>query len=53
VRWPAWLSAQPLGDAPPWFWWAVGLAGGAIGWLWFDLLVNWRWVLAWLTGAGK
>jgi hypothetical protein len=51
VRWPAWLSEQPLGPMPAWFWWGVGLGAAAFGWIAFDTFVNWRWVWLWATGS--
>lgn len=39
------------GPMPWWFKAMTGAGAVYIGWLWFDLLVNWRWVLTWLTGG--
>lgn len=39
------------GPMPLWFKALAVLGAGYVGWLWFDFLVNWRWVLAWLTGG--
>jgi hypothetical protein len=38
---------------PGWFRLALAGAGVALAITWVDYLVNWRWVLSWLTGAGR
>lgn len=41
------------GPAPLWFKAAMACMVVFVGWLWFDHLVNWRWVLRWLFGASS
>lgn len=51
MKWPAWLSPQQLGPVPLWLkvCWA-GCVVFSVG-LWFDHLVNWRWVWRWAAGS--
>ena len=51
MRWPAFLSPQPLGPMPAWFKALLAAHAGALVVLWFDYLVNWRWVWRWVTGS--